>query len=64
MSTIVLVKPIESDQLTPFDLEKDHFSSHDVLLCVQSGKNVHEENRMKYNTTELYLKNVDEMYKF
>ncbi len=44
-------------------LEKDHFSSHDVLLCVQSGKNVHEENRMKYNTTELYLKNVDEMYK-
>ena len=44
-------------------LEKDHYSSHDVLLCVQSGKNVHEENRMRYNTTELYLKNVDEMYK-
>jgi DNA polymerase-3 subunit alpha len=44
-------------------LEKDHYSSHDVLLCVQSGKNVQEENRMRYNTTELYLKNVDEMYK-
>jgi DNA polymerase-3 subunit alpha len=44
-------------------LEKDHHSSHDVLMCIQSGKNVNDQNRMRYNTTELYLKNIDEMYK-
>lgn len=44
-------------------LKKEHYSSHDVLLCVQSGKSVHDQNRMKYNTTELYLKDIDEMYK-
>ncbi|GAB4368900.1 MAG: DNA polymerase III subunit alpha [Calditrichia bacterium] len=44
-------------------LIKDHHSSHDVLLCIQSGKTVADENRMKYNTTELYLKSVDEMFK-
>ena len=44
-------------------LEKGHHTSHDVLLCIQSGKNVSDQNRMKYNTTELYLKDIDEMYK-
>ncbi len=43
-------------------LLKEHYSSHDVLLCVQSGKSVHDTNRMRYNTTELYLKSADEMY--
>jgi DNA polymerase-3 subunit alpha len=44
-------------------LNKEHHQSHDVLLCVQSGKTLQDTNRMKYNTTELYLKSVDEMYK-
>ncbi|MFZ0389592.1 MAG: DNA polymerase III subunit alpha, partial [Calditrichia bacterium] len=44
-------------------LNKEHHSSHDVLLCVQSGKQLHDEQRMRYNTTELYLKDLDEMYK-
>ncbi len=44
-------------------LNKDHHTSHDVLLCVQSGKNVNDANRMRYNTTELYLKDIDEMYR-
>ena len=44
-------------------LEKGHHTSHDVLLCIQSGKNVHDQNRMRYNTEELYLKNIDEMHK-
>ncbi|GAB4329126.1 MAG: DNA polymerase III subunit alpha [Calditrichia bacterium] len=44
-------------------LLKEHHTSHDVLLCVQSGKSVHDQHRMRYNTTELYLKSLDEMYK-
>ncbi|UCF63383.1 MAG: DNA polymerase III subunit alpha [bacterium] len=44
-------------------LEKGHHTSHDVLLCIQSGKNVHDQNRMRYNTEDLYLKNIDEMQK-
>jgi DNA polymerase-3 subunit alpha len=44
-------------------LEREHYSSHDVLLCIQSGKNVHDQHRMRYNTQELYLKTTDEMYK-
>ncbi|MBN2364641.1 MAG: DNA polymerase III subunit alpha [Calditrichaeota bacterium] len=43
-------------------LEKEHHTSHDVLLCIQSGKTVSDQNRMRYNTEELYLKSPDEMY--
>ncbi len=44
-------------------LEKIHHTSHDILMCIQSGKTVLDQNRMKYNTQELYLKDADEMYK-
>lgn len=43
-------------------LLKGQHSSHDILLCIQSGKTVKDTNRMRYNTTELYLKSADEMY--
>src|SRR5699024_4445189 len=33
----------------------------DVLLCVQTGKTVDEENRMRFPTSEFYLKSYDEM---
>src|SRR4026209_2704671 len=41
--------------------ERADFHAHDVLLCVQTGKNVNEENRLKLDTDELYLKSADEM---
>ena len=44
-------------------LEKGHHDSHDVLMCISSGKTIDETRRMRYNTTELYLKSADEMYK-
>jgi DNA polymerase-3 subunit alpha len=44
-------------------LEKGHHTSHDVLLCIQSGKRVSDQNRMRYNTEELYLKDINEMHK-
>lgn len=34
--------------------------AHDALLCIQTGKNIIEEKRMRYSGTE-YLKSPDEM---
>ena len=41
--------------------EREDFHAHDVLLCVQTGKTVNEENRLKMETDELYLKSAEEM---
>jgi len=41
--------------------ERADFHAHDVLLCVQTGKNLAEENRLKLETDELYLKSGEEM---
>ncbi|TJX15225.1 DNA polymerase III subunit alpha [Tissierella creatinini] len=35
---------------------------HDVLLCIQTGTTVDEENRMKFPTDQFYLKSPEEMY--
>lgn len=44
-------------------LEREHWESHDILLCLQTGKDLDDPKRMRYNTTELYLKDTDEMFK-
>jgi DNA polymerase-3 subunit alpha len=41
--------------------ERADFHAHDVLLCVQTGKTVTDDNRLKLGTDELYLKSADEM---
>ncbi|HET7394436.1 MAG TPA: DNA polymerase III subunit alpha, partial [Candidatus Binatia bacterium] len=41
--------------------ERDDFHAHDVLLCVQTGKTVTDDNRLKLDTDELYLKSAEEM---
>lgn len=41
--------------------ERADFHAHDVLLCVQTGKTVNEDNRLKMETDELYLKAADEI---
>jgi DNA polymerase III subunit alpha len=38
----------------------DDTDAHDILLCIQTGTNVNEENRMRY-TGDFSLKNLDEM---
>ncbi len=35
--------------------------SHDVLLCIQTGKTVDDTGRMRFQTNEFYLKSGDEM---
>ena len=42
-------------------INKEDAQVHDVLLCIQTGKTVDEEGRMKFPTSEFYLKSYDEM---
>ena len=42
-------------------LRKEDAQMQDVLLCIQTGKTVDEENRMKFQTEEFYLKSEDEL---
>jgi len=41
--------------------QKDSLA-HDILLCLQTGKDRDDPNRMRYNTDQLYLKSPEEMY--
>src|SRR6476646_3413920 len=41
-------------------LERSHHETHDVKVCIGTGKMVHDERRMRY-TPELYFKSPDEM---
>ena len=34
---------------------------HDVLLCIQTGKNLNDEDRMRFPTNEFYFKSEEEM---
>lgn len=42
-------------------LRKEDARVHDVLLCVQTGKTIVDEDRMKFPTEEFYLKSKEEM---
>ncbi len=35
--------------------------AHDVLLCIQTGKTIHDENRLRYSSNEFYFKSDQEM---
>jgi DNA polymerase III subunit alpha len=41
-------------------LERSHHEAHDVMICIGTGKMVHDEKRMRY-TPELYFKSGAEM---
>ncbi|MEO5720758.1 MAG: DNA polymerase III subunit alpha [Chthoniobacterales bacterium] len=41
-------------------LERSHHEAHDVMICIGTGKMVHDERRMRY-TPELYFKSAAEM---
>ena len=42
-------------------LKKEDAESHDVLLCIQTGKMVADENRMRYEPRNFYLRSEEEM---
>jgi DNA polymerase-3 subunit alpha len=43
-------------------LKQKDAHAHDILLCLQTGKDRDDPNRMRYNTDQLYLKSPEEMY--
>jgi DNA polymerase III subunit alpha len=54
---IKIVATNDSHFISCYDVE-----AHDALLCIQTGKLIVEDNRMRYTGTE-YLKSADEMKK-
>ena len=42
-------------------LRKEDHQAHDVLLCIGSGKKVHETERLRFDTEEFYVKSPAEM---
>jgi len=42
-------------------VNREDAQSHDVLLCIQTGKTVDDEDRLRFETREFYLKSPEEM---
>ena len=42
-------------------LRREDAEMHDVLLCIQTGKTLEDQNRLKFQGTEFYVKSGDEM---
>ena len=42
-------------------LKREHYEAHDILLCLQTGKDYDDPNRMRYSTDQIYFKSPDEM---
>lgn len=42
-------------------LKREHSQPHDVLICLQTGKDRDDPNRLRYTTDEIYFKSPEEM---
>src|SRR5689334_8588774 len=42
---------------------EDDAHAQDVLVCVQTGKSIHETNRLKFETNQFFVKSAQEMQK-
>ena len=42
--------------------KKEHYDAHDIHICLATGKERNDPNRMRYATDEFYLKSQDEMH--
>lgn len=63
--TIELSKELDIPLVATNDvhyIKKEDARSHDILLCIQTGKTVDEENRMRYEPEQFYLRSPEEMY--
>lgn len=43
-------------------IEREDSRSHDILMCIQTGKTVDDENRRRYPSDQFYLKSPEEMW--
>jgi len=44
-------------------LKKEHHKAHDIVICINTGKTLEDENRLKFHTNQLYFKSENEMRK-
>ena len=44
-------------------LRRQDAKAHEILLCIQTGKNINDEDRMRFSTDDFYLKSPEEMIK-
>jgi len=42
-------------------LNKEDAEAHDILLCIQTGKNIDDEKRLRFSSDEFYFKSYTEM---
>ena len=42
-------------------LKKEDSYNHEILLCIQTGKKITDEDRMRFQTNEFYIKSPEEM---
>lgn len=42
-------------------LNKNDYEAHDILLCIQTGKLLHDPDRLHYGSNQLYFKSPEEM---
>jgi DNA polymerase III subunit alpha len=42
---------------------EDDAHAQDVMVCIQTGKSIHDVERMKFDGTQFFVKNHDEMYR-
>lgn len=45
-------------------LKREDAYNHEVLLCIQTGKRMSDEDRMRFETDELYVKSPEEMSEY
>lgn len=43
-------------------IKREDAKAHDILLCIQTAKNIDDEKRMRFPTDEFYVKSPEEMY--
>ena len=42
-------------------INKEDSKSHEILLCIQTGKTIEDKNRMRYPSDDFYLRSQEEM---
>ncbi len=42
-------------------LKREHYTAHDALLCLQTGKVISDTDRMRYSTDQFYFKSAEQM---
>ncbi len=45
-------------------LKREDAYNHEILLCIQTGKRMSDEDRMRFETDELYVKSPEEMSEY